>query len=152
MRVERGALGEVALHRGTRVAGGEDGKAGDKRAQLARRSIEILRGKMEPRQRRASRARVNRTAEVSPGDCVVIKINARRNFVYLVSPLARFNGRLAGSRSKNPRDRHTMCKQMRQKAMLLEKPLAIAHRAMMALDEDALLRSVVASRGHDRGG
>ena len=50
VRRERGAYGEIAFHCGSRIAGSEDGEAGDEWARLAGRSIEILRGKMEPRQ------------------------------------------------------------------------------------------------------
>ena len=112
--------------------------------------MEILRSKMKLRERLAGGVRMGRAAEGRPGDRVLIKIDTRRNFVHLVSPFAFFNSRLARGRSLYTRNRHTLRNQMRQKAMLLHQSLAIAHRAVMALDEDRPLRSVFVPRGHYR--
>ena len=40
---------------------------------------------------------------------------------------------------------------MGEKTMLLEQAFAIAHGAVMALDEDALVGSVIGPRRHDTG-
>ena len=87
---ERGTGGEIALHSCGGVMRGEDGEAGDERARLARRSGEILRGKMKTRERLAGGMRVRRAAKRRPGDRVLVEIDARGRFVHFVGPLARF--------------------------------------------------------------
>ncbi len=69
--------------------------------------------------------------------------------MHLVGPFADFDRGFAGGGSEDARDGRAMREQMRKKAMLLEQALAIAHRAVMALDEDAWSR--FQSRSHDAG-
>ena len=71
--------------------------------------------------------------------------------MHLVGPFAHCDGCFSGRRSKDTRHGHAARPQMREKAVLLEQSFAIAHGAVMALDEDALLRSVIGARGDDAG-
>ena len=81
--------------------------------------------------------RVTSAVERRPGDGVFVKIDARRDLVHFVGPVAGFDSRLACRGGKDSRHSRTMCKQMGKKPVFLDESLAIAHRAVMAFDEDA---------------
>ena len=81
--------------------------------------------------------RMASAAEWRPGGSVFVKVDTRRNLVYLIGPVAGFDSRFASFGGKNARNSRAMREQMGQKPVLLEETFAIAHRSVMALDEDA---------------
>ena len=118
---------------------------------LRRGAAKVLRGKMQARERRAGRVRMSGRCETASrrsrphrDRCPAESRGPRRS-------IRRFDGGLAGCGSEDTRNRRAVRKQMREESMLLEQAFAIAHGAVMALDEDALIRSVFAAHGHDAG-
>ncbi len=91
---------------------------------------------MQPCQRLARGVRMRRSAERRPGDRVFIKVHALGRIMHLVGPLAHFDCSLAGRGGKNARHLRSSPDQMMQKTMFLQQSLPVAHRAMMAFDED----------------
>ena len=136
---QRRTRGKIARHGRDGIQCSEDGEAGDERAGLAGRSGEIARGKMETRERLPGGMRVGHGAKRRPGDRFFVEIDARGGFVHLVDRVAEFDRGFSGSGSKDARDGRAVRQQMREKTMLLEQALAIAHGVVMALDEDVRL-------------
>ena len=149
VRSERGAGGDIVFQRCGRIVVGKDREACNERARLTPWRIEVLRGTMQQRHHCACGVRVGNTAERRPRECLFVNVDAGRNLVDLVCPLARLDGCFAGRGSQDARDERDMGANMSEKTMLLEKSFAITHRAMMAFNEDALLRSMFVARGDD---
>ena len=66
--------------------------------------------------------------------------------MHFVAPFAGLDCGLSRSSGKYARHRRSCAEQMRQKAMLFKQPLRIAHRPVMALNEDPS-----AARSHNAG-
>ena len=110
-----------------------------------------LRGKMETRERLPGGMRVGRGAKRRPGDRVLVEIDARGDFVHLVGPVADFDRGFSRGGSKDARDGCAVGEQMREKTMLLEQALAIAHGCVMALDEDVAVSFVATTPAAENG-
>ena len=143
VRGERGTSREVSRHCGGWIIRRKNREARHKWSGLAARRIEILRGAMQQREHRACGVRVCGTAHGRPGEGVFVKVDALRNLVDLVGPLACLDGRFAGRGSDDTRDQRDMGAKMSEETMLLEEAFAIAHRTVVAFDKDALTVSVL---------
>ena len=91
---------------------------------------------METRERLPGGMRMGRSAKRRPRDSIFVEIDAHGNFVHLVEGVTQRDCGFSRSGSKDARDGRSMHQQMREKTMLLEQALAIAHGMVMALDED----------------
>ena len=96
-----------------------------------------MRRTMKTREGLARGMRMGYAAEGCPGDCVLVKIDTRRNFVDLVYPFAECDCGFSQPGCEQAWHRCTVGVQMREKAVLLKQAPAIAHRTVMAFDEDA---------------
>ncbi len=130
---------KIAVQLAKRIGRGEDGEARNERLRLAPRRNVLPGCMMKLGEGAAGCKRVGSRAEGCPRDCILIEIDTVRRGVDFIRPLAELDCRVSIHGGIDSRNRGAGMEKMREKTVFFPEAFRIAHRAVMAFDEDATI-------------